>query len=231
MRFLPAFMGALLITVAVFLFMQSLIRAGQQEVVTLPTYSTVEVARQEREEEREREPEQELETSQALSQEPAMAALKISPPTPEPAASLEIPALDLAAGEIEIQAAGDNWSLPLGSGGIGGIGLSAAGTDGAGYVEVVPYNTRRPNVPEVAWQNRIDGWVLVAFSVTPDGRTRDVRVLDAFPRGVFEEKVVAAVEDWRYSVSFIGKQRGDILLTQRVEVHWKNYPQNLPHVD
>ena len=160
-----------------------------------------------------------------------MASLKISPPTPEPAASLEIPALDLAAGEIEIQAAGDNWSLPLGSGGIGNIGLSAAGTDGAGYVEVTPYNTRRPNVPEVAWQNRIDGWVLVAFSVTPDGRTRDVRVLDAFPRGVFEEKVVAAVEDWRYSVNFIGKQRGDILLTQRVEVLWKNYPQNLPHVD
>jgi protein TonB len=226
MRFLPALTGALLITVAVFLFMQSLIRAGQQEVVTLPTYSTVEVSRQEREEEPE--PEPEPETSRQLSQEPAMAALEISPPTPEPATNLEIPALDLAAGEIEIQAAGDNWSLPLGS---GGIGLSAAGADGAGYVEVTPYNTRRPNVPEVAWQNRIDGWVLVAFTVTPDGRTREVRVLDAFPRGVFEEKVVAAVEDWQYSVSFIGKQRGDILLTQRVEVHWRNYPQNLPHVD
>ena len=226
MRFLPALTGALLITVAVFLFMQSLIRAGQQEVVALPVYSTVEVSRQEPEKEPEQEPE--LETPEAPSQEPAMASLKISPPTPEPAASLEIPALDLATGEIDIQAAGDNWSLPLGS---GGIGLSAAGTDAAGYVEVTPYNTRRPNVPEVAWQNRIDGWVLVAFTVTPDGRTREVRVLDAFPRGVFEEKVVAAVEDWQYSVGFIGKQRGDILLTQRVEVLWKNYPQNLPHVD
>ena len=78
MRFLPALTGALLITVAVFLFMQSLIRAGQQEVVTLPTYSTVEVSRQEREEEPQ--PEPELETPRQLSQEPAMAALEISPP-------------------------------------------------------------------------------------------------------------------------------------------------------
>lgn len=225
MRFLPALTGALLITVAVFLFMQSLIRAGQQETVALPVYSTVEVLREEPEEDK---PEIEPETPREPSEEPAMAALEISPPTPEPATELEIPALDLATGEIDIQAPGDDWSAPLGS---GGIGLAAAGTDGAGYVEVTPYNTRRPNVPEVAWQNRIDGWVLVAFTVTPDGRTREVRVLDAFPRGVFEEKVVAAVEDWHYSVSFIGKQRGDILLTQRVEVLWRNYPQNLPHVD
>jgi periplasmic protein TonB len=225
MRFLPALTGALLITVAVFLFMQSLIRAGQQETVALPVYSTVEVFQQEREEEK---PETEPETPREPSEEPSMASLEISPPTPEPATELEIPALDLAAGEIDIQAAGDDWSAPLGS---GGIGLSAAGADAVGYVEVTPYNTRRPNVPEVAWRNRIDGWVLVAFTVTPDGRTREVRVLDAFPRGVFEEKVVAAVRDWRYSVSFIGKQRGDILLTQRVEVLWRNYPQNIPHVD
>ena len=98
-------------------------------------------------------------------------------------------------------------------------------------MEVVPYDTRRPNVPEVAWRNRIDGWVLVAFSVTPEGRTKDVRVLDANPRGVFEDKVIAAVRDWQYQIRFKGKQRGDLVLTQRVEVSWKNYPYNLPHVD
>jgi len=95
----------------------------------------------------------------------------------------------------------------------------------------VPFNTRRPNVPEVAWQNKINGWVLVAFSVTPDGKTRNIRVLDARPRGVFEEKVVAAVNDWNYRVSFSGKVTQDIVLTQKVEVQWQNFPQNLPNVD
>ena len=67
--------------------------------------------------------------------------------------------------------------------------------------------------------------------MTPDGRTRDVRVLDASPRGVFEEKVMAAVADWKYNVSFSGDIQGDVILTQKVEVQWQNYPQNLPNVD
>ena len=86
-------------------------------------------------------------------------------------------------------------------------------------------------MPEVAWQNRIDGWVLVAFTVTPEGRTRDIRVLDARPRGVFEESVVAAVEDWQYRLEFSSRSSYSVTLTQKVEVEWKNYPQNLPNVD
>ena len=113
----------------------------------------------------------------------------------------------------------------------GGGEVVVGGRDAQGFIEVVPYDTRRPNVPEVAWQNKIDGWVLVAFSVTRDGRTRDVRVLDASPRGVFEEKVMAAVADWKYNVSFSGDLQGDVILTQKVEVQWQNYPQNLPNVD
>ena len=155
--------------------------------------------------------------------------MAVSPPTPEPATDLELPALDLGVGDINIQAVGTKWSAPLG---VGGVKFSGGGgVDAQGFVEVVPFNTRRPNVPEVAWQNKIDGWVLVAFSVTPQGNTRNVRVLDARPRGVFEEKVVAAVEDWNYRVSFSSKVKSDVLLTQKVEVLWKYYPQNLPNVD
>src|SRR5690606_8911056 len=125
-------------------------------------------------------------------------------------------------------ASGDSWRAPMGA---GGVAVGTPGGDAQGYIEVVPFDTRRPNVPTVAWENKIDGWVLVAFAVTPAGRTRDVRVLDASPRGVFEEKVIAAVEDWTYRVSFSGQVTGSIVLTQKVEVHWKNYPQNLPNVD
>ena len=73
--------------------------------------------------------------------------------------------------------------------------------------------------------------MLVAFTVTPRGETQNVRVLDANPRGVFEEKVISAVEDWQYSVSFSRKSASNVVLTQRVEVRWQDYPNNLPNVD
>ena len=228
MRFLPAFIGAVLITVAVFLFMQSLIERGKDEGVQIVVHNDIQILRQEPEQE---EPEQEQEPSEEPPEEllmDSMEVLDMSAPAPQASTDLELPALDLGAGDINIQASGKRWSAPLGD---GGVKVSAGGTDAPGYIEVVPFNTRRPNVPEVAWQNKINGWVLVAFSVTPQGKTRRVRVLDAKPRGVFEEKVVAAVEDWSYQVSFSGKAKSDVLLTQKVEVLWENYPQNLPNVD
>ena len=229
MRLFPALVGAVLITLVVFLFMHSLIQRGNDEGAPVMVYNDVQIVQQEPEEPPPQE--QELEAEPDVMDEPTMDPLTVktvTPAAPVPADTLEIPALDLGVGDINIAAAGKRWSAPLGG---GGAEVVVGGTDAQGYIEVVPFDTRRPNVPEVAWQNKIDGWVLVAFSVTAEGRTRDVRVLDASPRGVFEEKVIAAVEDWTYRISFSGKPSGDVIVTQKVEVHWKNYPQNLPNVD
>lgn len=225
LRLVPAFVGALLITLAVFLFMQSLIERGEREEVRLAVYEDVRILRPEPEKE---EPEQELDAPEEPTEEPVMEALAVAPPTPQPARTLEIPALDLATGDLDISAIGDRWSVPLGE---GAVNFGSGGQDARGFVEVIPFTTRKPNVPEVAWQNKMNGWVLVAFTLTPDGRTRDVRVLDARPRGVFEEKVIAAVEDWQYTLKFKGSDRPNLILTQRVEVRWKDYPYNLPNVD
>jgi protein TonB len=229
MRFVFALFGGLLITVAVFLFMQSLIESRQQQDVLLPVFSKVEILRQEEPKEEEPEPE-EAEPEEPV-EEPLMDSLQVASPTPEPALNLEISALDLALGDIKIQSVGDRWKGPVGTG-VGAVNLAGGGgEDAQGFIEVIPYDTRRPNVPEVAYQNRVSGWVLVAFKVSGDGTTRDVQVLNAQPRGVFEEKVVAAVSDWKYRVAFYGGATGDVVLTQKVDVSWENYPQNLPNVD
>ncbi len=231
MRFLLSLLGGLLVTIAIFLFMQSLIKTRQQQDIVLPLHSVVEILR---EEPPEPEPEPEEQEPEETPEEPLMESLTVAPPTPQPAADLEIPALDLAMGEISIQAAGERWNGPVGSGsGPGGaVNLDGGGgEDAQGFIEVVPYDTRRPNIPEVAYQNKVNGWVLVTFRVTDQGTTRDVRVLDANPRGVFEEKVVAAVSDWKYKVNFYGGATGSVALTQKVEVRWENYPQNMPNVD
>lgn len=231
MRFLLSLLGGLLVTIAIFLFMQSLIKTRQQQDIVLPLHSVVEILR---EEPPEPEPEPEEQEPEETPEEPLMESLTVAPPTPQPAADLEMPALDLAMGEISIQAAGERWNGPVGSGsGPGGaVNLDGGGgEDAQGFIEVVPYDTRRPNIPEVAYQNKVNGWVLVTFRVTDQGTTRDVRVLDANPRGVFEEKVVAAVSDWKYKVNFYGGATGSVALTQKVEVRWENYPQNMPNVD
>jgi periplasmic protein TonB len=224
LRLLTALAGALAITLCIFLFMQGLIQRGEQEDVRVAVYREVEVLHPEPEQ---REPDVPREATPQATPEPLMPDLAISPPTPQPVAAPQAPVPDLAVGDIALPAAGEGWAAPV-AGGAAGADL---GQDASGFVEVVPFDTRNPNVPEVAWQNHIDGWVLVAFNLTPDGRTRNVRVLDASPRGVFEEKVIAAVRDWRYQVNFRGKPEGELVLTQRVEVNWKNYPQNVPHVD
>ena len=231
MRFVPAFLGALLITVAVFLFMQSLIQGGRDKEADLVVYTDVQVFRPEPETE---EPEALEDAPETPREEPTMDSMdvmqltQVSEPSPQPTTDLDMPALDLGVGDINVQAVGQSWRAPMGA---TGLDVGGGGADAQGYVEVVPFDTRKPNVPEAAWHNRINGWVLVAFAVTPQGRTRDVRVLDARPRGVFEDKVVAAVEDWQYSVSKASELKGTIILTQRVEVRWEDYPMNIPYVD
>ncbi len=228
MRFFLALLGGLLITTMVFLFMQSLIKSREQQELVLPVHSMVEILHEEPEED-EPEPE-EVEPEEPVEQ-PSMDSLEIAAPTPEPSLNLEIPALDFAMGDIKIQSVGDRWSGPVGRG-TGAVNLAGGeGEDAQGFIEVIPYDTRRPNVPDVAYQNKISGWVLVAFRVAGDGSTRDVRVMDANPRGVFEEKVVAAVSDWKYRVNFYGGATGSVVLTQKVDVSWENYPQNMPNVD
>ena len=166
MRFFPALFGALLITVAVFLFMQSLIQRGKDESVQLVVHSDVQILRQEPQEE----PEQDPDTPEEPPEEPLMDALP----------AMEISSAGTAAWLTNwncrhwISVSDDSiFSRPVSAGALlwrPAVSRSPpVAQDAQGFVEVVPFNTRRPNVPDVAWQNKINGWVLVAFSVTGPG--------------------------------------------------------------
>ena len=224
MRFIVAFTGALIITLTLFTLMQGLIENQQSADMKLPVFEPIEIIQRKQATTQPEDPAKELEEP-----EPMLEELQISSPLPQPTLDLELPALDLAIGDLNIRARPGRWSSPLNADAVNI--LENTGIGAQGYVEVVPIGTRMPNVPELAWKNKINGWVLVAFNVLPDGRTRNIRVLDANPKGVFEEKVVAAVEDWLYSVQYFGELKGEIVLTQKVEVEWKNYPGNVIDMD
>ena len=56
-----------------------------------------------------------------------------------------------------------------------------------------------PIYPPMAKSERIEGAVIVRYSVSVDGRVINARVDSAQPEGVFEEAALTAVRSWRYN--------------------------------
>lgn len=55
-----------------------------------------------------------------------------------------------------------------------------------------------PQYPLDAERDGIEGSVTVEFGLTADGRTRDIRVVEATPPNVFDQAAIAAVRNWRF---------------------------------
>jgi protein TonB len=55
-----------------------------------------------------------------------------------------------------------------------------------------------PVYPPSALQNRVEGWVELMFTITETGTVRDIEVVDAQPRGVFESAATQALGNWRF---------------------------------
>lgn len=79
------------------------------------------------------------------------------------------------------------------------INLSAArfglqATDG----EYLPIVKVAPIYPRRALSRGIEGYVIVEFTVTKLGTTRDVRVIEAKPSGIFDRAAVQAASKFKY---------------------------------
>ena len=55
-----------------------------------------------------------------------------------------------------------------------------------------------PSYPMRARRLDIEGWVKVEFIVTREGRVRDIKVVEAEPKGVFEASVTRSVSQYRF---------------------------------
>lgn len=58
--------------------------------------------------------------------------------------------------------------------------------------------TVNPVYPDAAQKRGIEGWVELAFTVTPQGTVDDVEVRNASPADVFDDAAVRAVRQWRF---------------------------------
>ncbi len=89
--------------------------------------------------------------------------------------------------------------------------------------ELTPLVTLPPRYPPTAKARRIEGFVEVEFSVDTDGKTADIRIIDAEPAGVFERAAQRAIRRWRFqahvvegkAVAVRARQRVDFRLSER----------------
>ena len=122
----------------------------------------------------------------------------------------------LGSGSLSLGGAGSFGGFT----GRGGNG-NGAGGGGGGYGTgqgfkgklLIPISTARPQMPEWACKKKIKGWVEVVFTVMPNGRVQDVKIVDADPRGVYEAAAIESVSNWIYEAT--GKARE---VKQRVEM-------------
>ena len=56
-----------------------------------------------------------------------------------------------------------------------------------------------PHYPTAAVRSRQKGWVVVSFTVDKDGKTSDIKVVDAEPHRVFDRAAMDAVEKYRFT--------------------------------
>nr|WP_155551432.1 energy transducer TonB [Stutzerimonas degradans] len=75
----------------------------------------------------------------------------------------------------------------------------AGGQSGGPEHEVMPLNDVRPEYPYRARQQGIEGHIKLAFTINPQGRVENIRVLEASPRNVFDREARRAAARWRFA--------------------------------
>jgi protein TonB len=73
-----------------------------------------------------------------------------------------------------------------------------------------------PVYPFQASLRRIEGFVVVEFIVTSEGRTRELQVVESSPPAVFEAAALQAVKQWTFDPAVKNGRAVDVRVRQRV---------------
>lgn len=94
----------------------------------------------------------------------------------------------------------DAPSVDLGN---GGAGLSAPGSGMSRDGEATPIVRIEPKYPISAARDGKEGWVKLSFTIDEVGNTADIRVIDSDPPRVFDREAIRALRKWRYKPKIV----------------------------
>ena len=125
---------------------------------------------------------------------------KKPPPPDQPPPEPPPPAMDNITPEaqsVQVSAAPVNTNINLDASGFG-----LAPSDG----EYLPIVKVQPIYPRRAQSRGIEGYVIVEFTVTKSGTTRDIRIVEAVPPGIFDRASTAAAAKFKYKPRVVDGQ-------------------------
>jgi protein TonB len=88
---------------------------------------------------------------------------------------------------------------PAADGGASSSAPASSNVGGAATSTAVLVRASPARYPSAAMRARQEGWVLVSFSVDPDGQTSDIKVVESQPRRVFDRAAMDAVERYHFT--------------------------------
>ncbi len=65
--------------------------------------------------------------------------------------------------------------------------------------DVIPLVRIAPDYPPRALSRGLEGWVQVQFTITPTGTVKDPVVVNAEPKGIFDDAALKSIARWRYN--------------------------------
>ncbi|WP_253651407.1 MULTISPECIES: energy transducer TonB [unclassified Vibrio] len=121
------------------------------------------------------------------------------PEQPEPPQAPEPMDLSQADNQMEpmsqmtpVSALGLNTALE-------GIAISAPNLKGTmGNQQALPLYRVDPRYPSKALKRRVEGYVIMRFTIDATGRPKDIEVIEAEPQRMFEREAIRALKKWKY---------------------------------
>ncbi|OLQ72271.1 energy transducer TonB [Photobacterium proteolyticum] len=84
--------------------------------------------------------------------------------------------------------------------------------------QAMPLYRVEPRYPARAMKRGAEGYVVISFTIDPQGRPTDLKVQDAQPRRLFEKEAIRALRKWKYQPKIVdGKAIAQLDQTVRLE--------------
>ena len=189
-RLIPTILLGLLISLALFWLMQSMIMNNQHGLKKTDNLKMVEFIRLKRE--------TKLQTKDRRTPDQPPPPKKRPPPPKMQVAKTNIaqkllPSMDMPNLEIPLQTGRFSGSL------LTGIQMGA----GKISTNVIPLVRIPPRYPRRAASRKIEGWVKIEFTITETGTVKDAKIVEAQPGEIFERAALSAIAKWKFKPKII----------------------------
>lgn len=90
---------------------------------------------------------------------------------------------------------------------ISGIAINAPSFGDFGVSQqALPLYRVEPNYPSQALKRRIEGYIVLRFTINELGKPIDIEVVEASPQRIFEREAIRALRNWKYQPKLEGGQ-------------------------